>query len=143
MTKVCTRCHQPNLPEASFCANCAAPLPTRSSGGAPPHQQAWSQGNQAFGQAPAVPSGASGKAITALILAIAALVLCCGPLTGIPAAIIGWSELSSIKAGQSSPSGRWMAQAGIWGGIVISILSILIFGGWVLLSMMAGGGYYY
>ena len=96
-----------------------------------------------IGQTPAARAGASGKAITSLILAIAGLVLCCGPFTGIPAAIVGWMELNSIKAGQSSPAGMWMAQVGIWGGIAVSILSVLFFGGWVLLSLMAGGGAYY
>jgi len=144
MTKVCPRCHQPNLPEAAFCASCASPLNAGPTVGAPPPQQGWSpQGSNVIGQPPAAGRGASGKAITALVLAIAALVLCCGPFTGIPAAIVGWMELTSIASGQSSPAGRWMAQVGIWGGIVISILSVLLFGVWVLLSMMAGGGYYY
>ena len=143
MTKVCPRCHQPNLPEAAFCASCAAPLAAGPAVGAPP-QQGWPpQGNQAFGQAPTAKAGAGGKAITALILAIAALVLCCGPLTGIPAAIVGWMEQSAINAGQSSPAGKWMAQVGIWGGIAISVVWVIFFFIWVLFSMMAGAGAYY
>jgi hypothetical protein len=88
-------------------------------------------------------AGASAKAIIALILAIAGLVLCCGPIAGIPAAIVGWMELGAINAGQSSPAGRWMAQAGIWGGIAISVLFVVMLIGWMFLSMIAGGGYYY
>lgn len=127
-----------------FCASCAAPLGPAPGGAPPPNQQAWTPpAGQGFGTAPAPKTGASGKAITSLILAIAALVLCCGPLTGIPAAIVGWMELGAINAGQSSPAGRWMAQVGIWGGIALSVLSILAWIGWIFISMMAAGGAYY
>lgn len=142
MTKVCPKCNTPNLPEAAFCASCASPLPIGPAVGSPPNQQQWTpQSGQMIGQPPPAKSGASQRAIIALVLAIAAL-LCCGPFTGIPAAIVGWMELSAINLGQSSPSGRWMAQVGIWGGIICSILYIIFVGIWLLLSMMAGGGYY-
>lgn len=138
MNKICPRCQTPNLAEAMFCASCAAPLGPAPM---PPNQQGGA-GQQAFASAPSS-SSPSGQAIISFVLAIVALILCCGPLTGVPAAIVGWMELGAIKAGRSSPAGRWMAQVGIWGGIVISILSILAVVGWLLLSLMAGAGGYY
>ena len=144
MNKICPRCQTPNLAEAMFCASCAAPLGPTPTAAAPPNQQAWTPpAGQGFGNAPAPKPGASGKALTSFLLALAGLVLCCGPLTGIPAAIVGWMELGAINAGQSSPAGRWMAQVGIWGGIAVSVLSIFFFIGWIFLSMMAAGGAYY
>lgn len=66
-------------------------------------------------------AGAGQKALIALILAIVALI-CCGPFAGIPAAIVGWLELGAIKEGRSSPEGKWMAMAGLWGGIGATVL---------------------
>ena len=85
--------------------------------------------------------GAGQKAIIALVLAIVAL-LCCGPFTGIPAAIVGWMELNSIKTGQSSPAGKWMAMVGLWGGIAISILASIGYILLILLQLMSGPRYY-
>jgi hypothetical protein len=62
----------------------------------------------------------------ALGLAVAAL-FCCGPLTGIPAAIVGWMELSAIKDGRSPASGKWMAMVGIFGGIAATILHVVFY----------------
>lgn len=87
------------------------------------------------GQRPSAP-GTGQKATIALILAIVALI-CCGPFAGIPAAIVGWMELDAIKKGQSPEGGKWMAQVGIWGGIASSLLYIVGYVVWVLLSMMA------
>lgn len=67
----------------------------------------------------------STRAIWALILGIAAWVLGCGILTGIPAWIMGKKELNEIEAGLVSPSGKTMAQIGMWLGIINVIVSIL------------------
>lgn len=83
-------------------------------------------------------AGPSGRAIASVILTICALVLCCGVLTSIPGAILGWLEISAIKEGRSSPGGLMFAQIGLWGGIIITILAIIgyIF---ILPLMMLGG----
>jgi hypothetical protein len=81
---------------------------------------------------PPPPSGSvqsdksSTRAVWALILGIAAWVLGCGILTGIPAWIMGKKELNDIEAGLASPSGKTMAQIGMWLGIINVIVSILV-----------------
>lgn len=100
----------------------------------------------------AAPSVTSKMAIASLVLAILSM-FCFGFLTGIPAAILGWMELSAIKQGRSDQSNAWMAHVGIWGGIVMSILSA---GGLILMILLSAasagmndsfsspyGGYYY
>jgi hypothetical protein len=138
-----------NPSDAAFCLNCSASLGL--AGGGKPYQQANAPyvGGQApyvgapqpyMGNQPAASGGASQRAIIALVLTIVALV-CCGPFTGIPAAIVGWLELDSIKSGKTPEAGRWMAQVGIWGGIIISIIYGVLGVLWILLSMMAGAAY--
>lgn len=147
-----------NPPDAAFCLNCSTPLgPTVGGTGyqqpAPPYVGAQEQGpylgsppqyggGQNLGMQGNGAQGPSGRAIAALILAIAALVLCCGPLTGIPSAILGWLELDAISKGQSSPAGKWMAQVGLWGGIALTILGAIGFILWILLSLMAASSPY-
>lgn len=84
--------------------------------------------------------GNSNRAMLAAGLAVAGL-FCCGFLTGIPAAIMGWLELQAINEGKSSPDGKMMAQVGLWlgiaGTIINAIANIFIF---ILLSL-GGGGY--
>jgi hypothetical protein len=150
MEKTCPNCQRQNPPDAAFCRHCASPLPA---GGQTPftNQQQNQQWNQpqpggAFGQsnfAGAANAGASGRAIASMALAIAALVLCCGFFTGIPAAILGWLEIGAIKEGRSSPKGLLMAQIGLWGGIVISLLSAVFSVLWMFMAMLGGGGGYY
>ncbi|MGI8786825.1 MAG: DUF4190 domain-containing protein [Pyrinomonadaceae bacterium] len=151
MTKQCPNCQQPNPTEAAFCLNCAAPLPPSP----PPssNQQAnqqWNQPNfggqqaqQNFAAPPQANSGkASQRAVIAVVLTVAGL-FCCGPLAGIPAAIVGWMEMDAIKKGQSPPAGMWMAQVGLWGGIIVSIITSI--GGIIFLLLSAassGTGYY-
>lgn len=81
-------------------------------------------------------AGPSQRAIIALVLAILALI-CCGPFSGIPAAIVGWMELGAINQGQSPPAGKWMAQAGLWGGIASTILHVVIYVIYVIFAMLA------
>lgn len=79
-----------------------------------------------------------------MILAIVA-VLCCGPFTGVPAAILGWMELDGIKSGRTSPDSKVMAMIGLWGGIAASVIHAGLYILWILLSMMsaAANPYYY
>ena len=143
MNKVCQNCRQPNPSEAVFCLNCAAPLAR----GQQPEQQ-WNQsdiGGQQGGQnfaPPASANGASQRATTALILAIAGFVLCC-PLTSIPAVIVGWMEIDAIKKGQSPAAGMKFAQIGVLGGIAATILQAVGFIFWIMLSIAASTPYGY
>jgi hypothetical protein len=75
------------------------------------------------------------------MLTICGLLLCCA-LTSVPGAILGWMEVSAIKQGRSSPSGMMMAQIGLWGGVVISVLTLLFYG-FNLLALMSSGAMYY
>ncbi len=136
-----------NPPDAAFCRNCATVLGPTVGGsgyqqqappyvggqgphvGAPPQQY----GGQNVGMQGAAAGSASQRAIAALGLAIAGL-LCCGPLTGIPAAIVGWLELDAIKNGKSPAAGKLMAQIGLWGGIAVSLLHAV---GWVLMMFLS------
>ena len=79
-----------------------------------------------------------------LILAIVALI-CCGPFTGIPAAILGWMELDAIKTGRSPADNKWMAQVGLWGGIVSALIHIGVYVLYVMLGMLSAmsNPYYY
>lgn len=83
---------------------------------------------------------ASGRAITAAALAVGGL-FCCGALIGIPAAILGWMEMTAIKEGRSSAKGMMFAQIGLWVGIIGSIITTI--GGLLMLMMSGGGGGYY
>jgi hypothetical protein len=62
--------------------------------------------------------------VIALVLGIMS-VFCCGPFTGIPAAILGKMEMDAIKQGRSPESNMGMAKAGFWIGIVGTALFIL------------------
>lgn len=133
MDKYCQNCNTQNSPDAMFCRNCAMPLSQGQQAGANRAQfnnQPWTPPPGAGGQAVqnfAQPSAkASGRAIAATVLAVSGLVLCCGPLTGIPGAILGWMELNAIKEGRSSPNGMMMAQIGLWGGIASSVIGGII-----------------
>ena len=128
MPKSCPRCNQSNSDDAAFCLNCSTPLAQGPVIGAAPNQQ-WGQRNVAG-------DGASSRAVTSLILA-AAGILCCGVLTGIPAAIVGWMELGAIKTGDAPPEGKWMAMAGLWGGIAASLIHIVGWGVYILMRMMS------
>lgn len=152
MQKFCQNCNQVNPAEAAFCRQCASPLnaaqPQQQHGTPPPqfgNQQQWGQPNygtpqmQNFAQAG---GGASSRATAAAGLAVAAL-FCCGFLTGIPAAIMGWLEIQAIKEGKSSPAGMTMAQVGLWLGIIGTVINAVanIIGVLFLGLLNTGGGY--
>lgn len=131
MSKPCPKCNQLNPPQAAFCLNCASPLGPV----APPPQQ--------FGGSAGAPA-ASQKGLISLILAVVALI-CCGPFAGVPAAILGWMELDSIKTGRSPADNKWMATVGLWGGIASTALHIIGYVIYVMLGMLSAmsGPYYY
>ena len=147
--KVCSNCKQTNPLEAMFCRQCASPLDAGQ-----PNQQQYANPEQQFGNQPnfgnqrvqqnfaATSGGANSRATQSAILAVVAL-FCCGFLTGIPAAIMGWLEIQAIKEGKSSPEGMMMAQIGLWlgiGGTIINAIVSIIFGFFFLLAG-SGGGY--
>lgn len=137
MSKICQNCNQSNPSEAAFCLNCAKPLSQEQFwGGQQPNKQ-WNQPNfggqqpRNFAQ-PVNTNGASQRATVALILGLAGL-FCCGPITSLPAIIVGWMEISAINQGQSSPNGKGLATTGIIIGIGSIILQVGGFLLWMLL----------
>jgi hypothetical protein len=96
-------------------------------------------GQQPYGQAPAYPAyqgqpyggpvygyPKNSLAIWSLVLGIAAFVLSCGFLTGIPAVIVGNNAKKAVARGEANNGG--MATAGIvlgWVSIVLGVLSLV------------------
>lgn len=148
MEKNCQNCNRPNAADAAFCRHCASPLSAPGQG--PQPQGAVNQGQQpiqqGFGgqqqpQNPGQPAaGTSQRAMLAAGLAVAGLV-CCGPFTGIPAAIVGWLETTAIKEGRAPQSGMQMAQVGLWGGIIVSILGTIAYFLLFVMSMFSDPTY--
>jgi hypothetical protein len=73
-----------------------------------------------------------------LVLGILSLVLC-GFFTGIPAWIMGKSDLKKIRDGAMDPEGEGLSKAGMICGIICCIMYAAIFG-FVILMMVLGGG---
>lgn len=94
------------------------------------------------GQAKASAPQESQKAMISMILAIAGF-LCCGPILGIPAAILGWLELDAIKNGRAPESGKTMATVGLWGGIVATVFHIFFYVIWFFLGLVSSSPYGY
>lgn len=157
MDKYCQNCNQANPADAAFCRNCSAALPNNQSGGQQENRE-WNQPNagnqpnfqppnfgnqQQFNTPPAnnAGGGASTRATVAVVLAIASL-LCCA-VTSIPAAIVGWMEVGAIKRGESPQAGMTMAQIGLWGGVIMTILSVI--GGifWMIMVLSNSDVYYF
>lgn len=86
---------------------------------------------------PAVP-GASGKAIAALILGILSLV-CCGFFTGIPAILVGKSEMTAIREGRSATAGESVAKIGYILGMIGTVLTCLAILAYVALFALGIG----
>ncbi|MEZ5345887.1 MAG: hypothetical protein R2681_10075 [Pyrinomonadaceae bacterium] len=123
MKKTCHKCGQENLAEAAFCRNCSAPLggaPSAGGTGEPLRNQQNFADQQ---NTPQTSRGPSTQAYVALGLVVASL-LCCG-LTAAPGAVVGWLELGAIKRGDSPQDGLMMAQIGLWGGLAVTILSVI------------------
>jgi hypothetical protein len=71
------------------------------------------------------PQGASSNSIASLVCGVLAWTLC-GAFTGLPAAILGFSEVKKIERGESSPAGKGMAQWGAWLGLINCILTAIV-----------------
>ena len=144
MTKVCPKCSLPNPAEAAFCHNCASQLNAPGFGTQQQQQQQWPQNPVAApvmgGQAYVAASPTTQKPLIAMLLSIAGL-LCCGPLLGIPGAILGWLELQAISEGRASADGKLMSQLGLWIGIGATVIHIGMWILWILFSAVAGSGY--
>lgn len=144
MNKTCPKCNLPNPAQAAYCHNCASPLGAGPTVGAQ-QQQGWPQnpvgGAVAGGQAYVAAPQESQKAMISMILAIAGF-LCCGPILGLPAAILGWMELDAIKNGRSSPSNKTMATVGLWGGILATVGHIIFYVIWFFLGLIGSAGTY-
>ncbi len=149
----CTRCGTYNSDELIFCTNCSTQLvkpgestrPTRTTPTAyqpppdqthqpyPGYRSAYSgvQGYQPYessyaNQIAAQSGSASGRAIMALILSILSLVFC-GPLTSIPAIILGKMEIDAIRDGYAPKAGETLAKIGYYLGLGVTALYTLFF----------------
>ena len=156
---ICIRCQTPNPDDSQFCRNCAAPLPVAPPQGqaAPPPGSPYGFGGNQPGASPGfqpqqnyggfaggqpVSAGASGRAITSMILSILSVLTCCLFL-GVPGLILGKMEMTAISQGRASQAGRTFAMIGFWAGIVGTVFSLGIVGLQILSAMMGGGGYGY
>jgi len=145
MSKTCSNCYQSNPPEAAFCLSCAAPLPKAQYGGGWQANQP-NYGAQPVGQNFMNPAGYIAQASSRAKLACALAVLgifCLSIFASIPAIFVGWSELSAIKQGQSSPNGKTMASFGMWAGVAITVIHIgFIFLAFIMALMDAASSPY-
>jgi hypothetical protein len=117
---ICNRCKVSNPEVAQFCCNCAFPL------GSTNQASAENKGAQyvEYGSVAKSQTGASGRAITSMILSIASLVLCCTFL-GVPGMILGKMEMNEIKAGRAPQAGDGFAKTAFYLGIAGTALSLL------------------
>jgi Domain of unknown function (DUF4190)/zinc-ribbon domain len=121
----CNQCGATNAPEAKFCGSCGATLAGAWNQPQPPPPTNYI-GPQPGAPPPEPSTGTSNKAIISLVLGILSIV-CCGPFSGIPGAIVGKMEMDAIKQGRSPESNMGMAKAGFWISIIGSILYIVGF----------------
>lgn len=77
--------------------------------------------------------GPSGRAIAALVLGIVSLIPCCLFLSGVPAIILGRTELAAIRAGRANATGETLARVGSVLGIIGSIFGAALVAMWMLL----------
>jgi hypothetical protein len=161
MSQTCPNCQNPNPAHAQFCHSCGTRFSVALGSVPQPVAMPPAQVFAGVGAVPAppgpfigqphtapkafashlphtAPAGPSKLAITSLVLAILSL-FCFGFLTGVPAAIVGWMELAAIQQGRSDRSGAWMAHVGLWGGIVMSVLSLLGLVLMIILSAASAG----
>jgi len=75
----------------------------------------------------------SGLAIASMVLGIASIVLCLGPLAGIPAVIMGHKANSDIRKSGGAIQGGGMATA----GLVTGYLSIFMIALWGMMAAVA------
>ncbi|MDA7980077.1 MAG: DUF4190 domain-containing protein [Pirellulales bacterium] len=81
------------------------------------------------------------RGATILVLGLLGLLLCA--FLGIPAWIMGSSDLKEIDAGRRDPTGRGMTQAGMILGIIACVLMIVIIGIYAVIfcGALAAGGF--
>ncbi len=79
---------------------------------------------------PPTNTGPSGRAIATLVLGILSLIPCFLFLTGIPAIIMGRSEIQAVRSGQANASGETLARVGYVLGIIGSIFGAAIIMMW-------------
>lgn len=86
-------------------------------------------------------SGASGRAIAALVTSIISFVICCWP-AGIVGIVLGKMEMNAIQEGRAPRAGESMAKVGFYMGIAATAISLL-FTGLYFLGVLAslGSGY--
>ena len=133
----CHRCGMNNREGSQFCSGCAAPM----FAGQQPHfnqgfagQQA--QFNQGFAAQPQMSSGASGQAITSLMLGIVGLFFC-SLFTTIPGMILGKMEMNAIKEGRASQSSLSLARAGFYVSLVGTVFYSIILAIYILMGVAA------
>lgn len=131
----CDRCRSSNPDNAQFCRNCASPLGAVN--------QRHQQNDQAafIGHNPPAKTGASGRAITSMILSIASLLLCCMFL-GVPGMILGKIEMNAIRDGHAPQAGDGFAKTGFYLGIAGTALSLIVGGLYILGGLLGTVSYY-
>ncbi|HEV8538671.1 MAG TPA: zinc ribbon domain-containing protein [Bacteroidota bacterium] len=107
---VCNNCNSQQPEGSKFCSNCGAAI----------EPAAATQPQQ-----PARPALRQGRGGVILTLGILALVLT-GPITGIPAWVMGHSDMKSINAGLIDQSERGLTTAGMVLGIIGTCLGALV-----------------
>lgn len=112
----------PPPPPAPYAPAAPAPSPYQPAGATPP---VYTQEPYSTYQPYVQTQSASSNAIASLVCGILAWTLC-GALTGLPAAILGFSEIKRIERGEANPSGKGMAQWGAWLGLVNCVGTVLL-----------------
>jgi hypothetical protein len=69
--------------------------------------------------------GASGRAIAAMIVSIASLMMCCFP-GGIVGLVLGKMEMNAIQEDRAPRAGETMAKVGFYLGIAATTISALV-----------------
>ena len=121
---VCNRCGMKNHQGSQFCSGCAAPMLANNQNQQQFHQGFNQNQQQQFHQGVnpnqmVQKAGASGRAITSMILSIVGLIFC-GWLTSIPGLILGKVEMNAIRDGRASQAGSGFAKVGFYGGIAVT-----------------------
>lgn len=114
--KLCA-CGAANLPTATFCNNCGAPVLTQNHYVPPPVQY-------------------KSRAMMAIILAIVGLVLC-GPLTTVPGILFAKQDIDAVKEGRAPQSISGTAKIAFWLNIGATVVSVLLCGFFSLLMLPA------
>jgi hypothetical protein len=114
----CPNCGTVQPDTAKFCNNCGATLPAAPPPQSYPHP---------------IAEGRGGVILALGILSIIML----GPLTGIPAWVMGHNDMKKIRSGMIVQSEKGLTQAGMILGIIGTILGLLVIMGIVIALMVA------